>query len=268
MAKKKKCKKVECPAGEKWAVPTADFFSLLLALFIALYAIASVNKEKMQAIKEEFVKIYDFTAATESVESVDETTPTSKDSEEDTQKQSGKDQSKNEIQDSIAKIQKEIRNATTRGDGPLDQSMDGVLLKLPATILFRGSEATIYDENTFLFIRRIAYLLNSLPDNIDISVRGYTDDLPLRGSTYSDNVELSNKRAFVVMQELIKNGVEPKRLSTAGFGSSKPIADNITEDGRVKNRRVEIYMFISPDIQMDKEKQKSILDSISKLQSN
>ncbi|MFW3439881.1 flagellar motor protein MotB, partial [Aliarcobacter butzleri] len=42
---KKKCK-CECPAGEKWAVPYADFLSLLLALFIALYALASINVEK------------------------------------------------------------------------------------------------------------------------------------------------------------------------------------------------------------------------------
>ncbi len=49
----KKCPKCECPAGEKWAVPFADFLSLLLALFIALYALASVNIEKQKALKEE-----------------------------------------------------------------------------------------------------------------------------------------------------------------------------------------------------------------------
>ena len=62
---KKKCKPTECPAGEKWAVPYADFLSLLLALFIALYALASVNTEKMKALKEEFVKIYDYSAKPE-----------------------------------------------------------------------------------------------------------------------------------------------------------------------------------------------------------
>ncbi|WP_190278609.1 flagellar motor protein MotB [Sulfurospirillum multivorans] len=61
----KKCKKVVCEAGEKWAVPFADFFSLLLALFIALFAIASTNTEKMKALKEEFVKIYDYSAKPE-----------------------------------------------------------------------------------------------------------------------------------------------------------------------------------------------------------
>ena len=58
MAKKKKCP--ECPAGEKWAVPYADFLSLLLALFIALYAISAVNISKVEALKTEFIKIFEF----------------------------------------------------------------------------------------------------------------------------------------------------------------------------------------------------------------
>ena len=56
MAKKKKCP--ECPAGEKWAVPYADFLSLLLALFIALWAISETNPAKVEALKTEFVKIF------------------------------------------------------------------------------------------------------------------------------------------------------------------------------------------------------------------
>ncbi len=59
----KKCKKQECPAGEKWAVPYADFLSLLLALFIALYAISAANTEKVKALKTEFIKIFDYPAS-------------------------------------------------------------------------------------------------------------------------------------------------------------------------------------------------------------
>ena len=80
---KKKCPKCpECPAGEKWAVPTADFFSLLLALFIALYALASVNKEKVKALKEEFVKIYDYAPAPEEISPVLPMNPESSDKSE------------------------------------------------------------------------------------------------------------------------------------------------------------------------------------------
>src|SRR5574344_29228 len=71
MAKKKA--KCECPSGEKWAVPYADFLSLLLALFIALYALASANIEKQQALKDEFIKIYNFNAAADTLKDSEQT---------------------------------------------------------------------------------------------------------------------------------------------------------------------------------------------------
>ena len=71
MAKKHKCP--ECPAGEKWAVPYADFLSLLLALFIALWAISETNPAKVEALKTEFVKIFDYTT-TQAVKTESENT--------------------------------------------------------------------------------------------------------------------------------------------------------------------------------------------------
>ncbi|MFA6191626.1 MAG: flagellar motor protein MotB [Sulfurimonas sp.] len=280
MGRAKKCKKVVCPAGEKWAVPTADFFSLLLALFIALFAIASVNTEKLKAVKEEFIKIYDFAPPPDQMNPVQRLEPDSTKPDPDAKgKPSGNIMSKNggslvsgeqkaiEIKDSISKIQKELLNSTMGGEGPLDQSMDGVLLKLPVSIPFKGATATIDDEDLHLFISRISYIINALPANVDISVRGYTDSQPLsKGSQYMDNIALSSKRADAVMRELISNGVSAERLSMAGFGSAKPIADNNTEENRAKNRRVELYIFINKDMPLTQEKQNNILDALSKLQ--
>jgi chemotaxis protein MotB len=282
MAKKHKCKKCpECAAGEKWAVPTADFFSLLLALFIALYAIASVNKEKLKAVKEEFVKIYDYAPVAERINPVKEMVPDSENPDPDASGNPsgkalteqggsvlmGEENNQEEVQDSINKIQQEMKNASNGGgEGPLDQMMDGVLLKLPTSIPFRGANATIDDEEMRLFIRRVAYIINSLPSNVDISVRGYTDNQALpKGSSYRDNIELSSKRAETVMRELIQDGVTAERLSTAGFGSAKPVSENTSEENRAKNRRVELYMFISNDTPLDKTKQNNVLDALSKL---
>ena len=68
------------------------------------------------------------------------------------------------------------------------------------------------------------------------------------------------------MRELIRNGVAPERLSTAGFGSAKPVAENTSETNRAKNRRVEFYMYVSNDAPLDQAKQNNILDALSKLQ--
>lgn len=286
---KKKCKKCpECPPGEKWAVPTADFFSLLLALFIALYAIASVNKEKLKAIKEEFVKIYEYAPVAEHINPVEQMLPETKKpdpdasgnpsgktlienggslfiGEESPQQEIPKENSQQETEDAISKIQQDLKMASM-GDGALDQSMDGVLLKLPTSILFQGANATVDDEDIHLFIKRIAQIIEVLPPSVDISVRGYTDNQPLpKGSPYRDNIELSSRRADTVMRELIRNGVAADRLSTAGFGSAKPVAPNTDEANRAKNRRVEFYIFVSNETPLDQGKQKTIVDALSKL---
>lgn len=280
MGRKKKCKSHGCPPSEKWAVPTADFFSLLLALFIALYAIASTNKEKMKAVKEEFVKIYDFAAVPEAitpvVDMVTESKPTveaTSDSSKDVESAGGEsplvgtpsDATAEPTSDVVEKIQKELKNASMSGS-PLDQAVDGVLLRLPATVPFSETSASINSPEIKLFIRRVAEIINTLPASVDISVRGYTDNHSSSKDTmYMSNIDLSNKRADVVIRELIANGVSPERLSSAGFGSSKPFAQNNTEENRAKNRRVEFFMFVSNDTPLNKEKQKSVLDALSGL---
>lgn len=277
---KKKCKKCpECEAGEKWAVPTADFFSLLLALFIALYALASVNKEKLRAVKEEFVKIYDYAPVPEEITPVQDMVPESKEPKPDADANPsgkmpiadggsllvGSPQPPESMQGKIEKIRQDMAQASM-GEGPLDQTMDGVLLKLPATVPFRGSNATIDDQEMHLFIKRIADIISTLPPSVEISVRGYTDNQPLpRGSGFRDNLELSGRRAETVVRELIQNGVSAERLSSAGFGSSKPVAGNTSEDNRAKNRRVEFYMFVSNETPLDPAKQNDILNALGKL---
>ena len=276
---KKKCKKTECPAGEKWAVPFADFLSLLLALFIALYALSSVNKEKVKAVKEEFVKIYDYAPVPETINPVVDMVSEAKPSPETPASPSGQmpvqdggallqgtPAASEGTNDAISKIQQELKNASM-GEGALDQAMDGVLMKLPDTIMFRGSNVTVEDEETHLFIKRVAQIINTLPPTVDISVRGYTDNLPLpAGAAHRDNLELSSRRADTVARELISNGVAPERLSIAGFGAAKPVAVNNSEENRAKNRRVEFYMFISNKTPLDTAKQQNILDALGKLQ--
>ena len=73
-------------------------------------------------------------------------------------------------------------------------------------------------------------------DFLRVSIDGHTDNT----GSESSNLDLSNKRAAVVMNYLAAHGITPTRLSAAGYGSSRPIADNKTPSGKAKNRRVEI----------------------------
>ena len=81
-------------------------------------------------------------------------------------------------------------------------------------------------------------VLKLLQDNADLKlhVEGHTDNVGAKAA----NQVLSQKRAQAVVGWLITNGVDPSRLTAQGFGDSKPVADNSTDEGRAKNRRVEL----------------------------
>ncbi len=232
MAKKKKCP--ECPAGEKWAVPYADFLSLLLALFIALWAISSTSDADSELLKTEFVKIFDFTL----------TSPLNSDQDDvndsETENESGA------ISESSSVTSAEIEQMAEEG-GILEQMEMGMSLRLPSNLFFDSGSAEINNSDVFLYLQRMSAIIKKLPDYVKIDVRGYTDNAPLPvGSRYKDNYELSSARSLSVMKNLIKNGISPERISFSGYGEHQAIAPNDSALNRAKNNRVEIFFFVDP----------------------
>ena len=84
-------------------------------------------------------------------------------------------------------------------------------------------------------IDQIAQLMQDNPD-LKLSIEGHTDNV----GTPQNNKVLSENRAKAVMNAVVSSGVDSSRLTSVGWGQERPIADNHTEDGRAKNRRVEI----------------------------
>ena len=101
-------------------------------------------------------------------------------------------------------------------------------------INFDTGKSVIRDESMPI-IDQIVQMLNSNPE-LKLSVEGHTDNV---GSPAS-NKTLSEARAKSVVSAIVSQGVAADRLSPVGFGQDKPIADNSTDEGRAKNRRVEL----------------------------
>lgn len=235
MAKKHKCP--ECPAGEKWAVPYADFLSLLLALFIALYAISASNTEKLKALKTEFVKIFDYAPKPEQAQPVITIPPNPGESSEatDGQRQAGASMEQ--------QAQETITDVMQQG-GVLEQVEDGIVLKLPASIMFKPSQDAIEDQDSLLFIKRIVQIIKKLPSDVRIDVRGFANDPDIANTRFKNNYELASARALDVMNRLIDDGVSPNNIFFSSQGQyGKPFQGS---DGKklAHDNRVEIYFFV------------------------
>lgn len=130
--------------------------------------------------------------------------------------------------------ERELR-ARTQGTGVVvERQGDELLLTVPAGITFPINSYQIQPQ-FYATLDQVAQTLVTYPSTL-VDVYGHTD--PSGGDRI--NIPLSQNRAQAVASYLTQRGVNPARIATQGFGSSRPIADNSTEAGRAQNRRVEI----------------------------
>lgn len=106
--------------------------------------------------------------------------------------------------------------------------------RVTVRINFDTGKATIKPDS-FATLDKIAKMMKEAPA-LKVRVEGHTDDTGQAGA----NLRLSLERATSVSEALIQRGVAPQRLAVAGFGQAQPLADNSSEQGRARNRRVEL----------------------------
>lgn len=242
MAKKKK---QECPAGEKWAVPYADFLSLLLALFIALYAISAQNKAKVEALKLEFIKIFDSPPKPDTLQPITNIPPNPGDIEDVTD---GEKSFQAQVSSALKSVESlvQIEQLIQEG-GVLEQVEQGVTLQLPSELIFERESANITNNEMREYIRDIANIIKKFPPQVKINIRGYTDDSPLSpNSPFKTHFALAAARASTIMDLLIQNGINPRILSFSSYGKNNPIVPNNTIKNRMKNNRVEVFLSADP----------------------
>lgn len=113
-------------------------------------------------------------------------------------------------------------------------------LQLRNDVLFDSGKVTIKQSGKDA-LTDVAGILVTLEDR-ELQVAGHTDNVPISTQRFPSNWELSAARALVVVKYLINEGVKPQLLSAAGYGEHDPVAPNDTDDGKAKNRRIEIVL--------------------------
>lgn len=121
-----------------------------------------------------------------------------------------------------------------------------MVIQLPQDILFASGSATLGTAGQQT-LRQVGGVLGELGDR-EFQVEGHTDNVPIATERFPSNWELSSARALSVVRLLIQAGVNPDRISGAGFGEYQPVASNADADGRRRNRRIEIVMLPNLDV--------------------
>lgn len=140
------------------------------------------------------------------------------------------------VLDKDDKCVNEVGTVANNGCPEVTEEVQKTLNEYAKTILFNSGKSTIKEESNAV-LKEIVNILQEYP-TARFSIEGHTDSV---GSEQL-NQRLSEERASSVMRYLIENGVASNRLTSQGFGESKPIASNATSKGRALNRRVEINL--------------------------
>ena len=216
---------------DRWLVSYADLVTLLLALFTTLYAASTLDARKLEPIATSFRTAID--ARPVPTLSPDAGKPAIVPSVELVARLKA-------FEDLQARLARELDDAVQ--EQRLEIAIDGrgLVLSLPEQATFPVGTADVTPAAREL-ITRLADKVAVLPNMI--RVEGHTDDVPIRTARFASNWELSTARASAVVVLLIGSvGIDPTRLSAAGYGQFHPRVPNSSAENRARNRRIDLVV--------------------------
>jgi chemotaxis protein MotB len=126
-------------------------------------------------------------------------------------------------------------------------SAEGVMLRLEGSLIYEPGSATINVEAVDLLQRLSEMMSEVYLDDMLLMVEGHTDSHDISSTVFPSNWELSSARAAGALRQLIDFGIPAEQVVALGFGATRPLDTNDTDEGRRRNRRVEFRMVVTPD---------------------
>jgi len=193
---------------DRWLISYADLVTLLLALFIVMYAAS--DKERARQISESFSNGSGVLPGSEFRESAEDET-----------------------------ARRFLDNPILLQSAKVRQTDRGLVISLAEAGFFASGDASLSPSSA----DAIAAIADTLKDStLPVRIEGHTDSTPISNSRYPSNWELSTARAASVLVRLSELGIGPERLSAAGYAGFQPVEDNSTVEGRSRNRRVDVVV--------------------------
>lgn len=216
------------PSADRWLLSWSDFVTLLLALFAAMYAGASVDLARAKLVAQSVGSALGSPAG-------DHRQPQRIDASESASSDGNSER--------IAKLTAALRAAMAGIDGSdqvrIVHEAGAVGIDIDATLLFATAEARLASRAEAA-LSALSGVLVRWP--CSILVEGHTDSLPIHTLQFGSNWELSAMRAAMVARRLSEQGIANERLTASGRADTRPLASNDSPAGRAANRRVHLLV--------------------------
>ena len=235
---------------ESWLIPYADLLTLLLALFIVLFASSEMDAKKF----DQMVRSFNI-ALNGGLSVLDQPSPVPLDpnlAQQSLHKganEAEKTEEEKRLEEAIRKETEELKQLQSQleayimtnqlGDKLQTQLTDeGLLITILDNALFDSGKADLKPEARKLATEMAAMLV---PHPKKVTVTGHTDNVPINRPEFPSNWDLSVKRSVNFLKVLLENpNLDPTKFSATGMGEYHPVAPNTTPEGRARNRRVEV----------------------------
>ncbi|WP_240033986.1 flagellar motor protein MotB [Planococcus salinus] len=232
---------------ESWLIPYADILTLLLALFIVLFASSKIDAQKFEQISQSFdgalnggSGVLEHEASVEQYGDIVQF-PSPAEVEE------AEEMTLEEDYEALGQLEEKITGFIEEkglsSKIQTEMTGKGLVLKITEGVLYASGSADI-TEGSRAVAKEISNLLVTDPPR-KVFIEGHTDNVPATSAEFPSNWELSSARAINFMKILLENDeLDPKKFSATGYAEYHPVAPNDTAQGKAKNRRVEVL--ISP----------------------
>ena len=235
---------------ERWLVSYADFITLMFAFFVVMFASSQTDRGKAQQVSESVRRALEENQLASAIAGIlggavgekgkgnamlkgpggTKTEPTSKE----------KNLFWADLVPSLQLLTQELQSEIAAGKLSVKLEPRGLVVSLSEAAFFPSGEDTI-DPATYPSIEKIAAAVRKLPN--PVRLEGHTDSVPIHNARFRSNWELSAARAIAMLNLLTTRfGVEPRRLAVVGYADTLPVESNDTEEGRARNRRVDVVI--------------------------
>ena len=266
---------------EAWAIPYADLMTLLLAFFVVMYAISSLNEGKYRVMADALTAAFGGAPRTINPVQVGNHQLQGADHDRPSPIKSGAKQGPSAPSpapnptllpalashmrtgqpmdvtstEAVRRARRQLGEIAAQLEQALASLVEAKLItvkrsdlwlevEINSDILFDTGSASL-DLSARGVLAKLAAVLHDTPN--PVRVEGYTDNQPINTVMFPSNWELSAARAASVVHLFASQGVAQERLAMVGYGEFRPRADNATQEGRNRNRRVVLIVLANPD---------------------